>query len=318
MTHETTPLFVPHHYHLYDLRPGLVTNGGLTHHNSYGFRGPEFVCERTPGRPRIIAIGESTTYCTGIADDDATYPARLQVHLGAGGVEAEVLNGGVPGFTSAEVLIRYLFKVQPLQPDLVIYYFTHNDVHPRRFPTLSRDYREYSRVWLPRHLSAAARAKRLLRRLLGAEINRPLEIGDVVRRYDEMAPGGRPAANVERNGPTFFRENLRSLAMVATGYGARMLFVLPPYRGVNGASGDCTTDNPAWRGVHEHRQVAAAVAREFHQGVYDLAADMPYVQEGPPGEYYLDRTHVNERGADLMARLIAGAIAAQSLLEARP
>lgn len=119
----------PHPYMLYELNPNWTSSDGKTHHNSLGFRGREVAPRKRPGCVRIVCMGESTTYCTGIADDRDTYPARLEAHLRAlhPNRDIEVVNAGIGGFTSIENLLRFHFHVAPLTPDLVIYYYTHND-----------------------------------------------------------------------------------------------------------------------------------------------------------------------------------------------
>jgi lysophospholipase L1-like esterase len=306
------PIYRPHPYTLYELNCDWRSADGRARHNRAGFRGNEVQVEKPPGHVRVVCMGESTTYCTGIADDLATYPARLEAHLrnARGDLDIEVINAGVGGYTSIENLLRLLFHVLPLSPDLVVHYYTHNDVHPRRMPHLSRDYREYSRSWYePPSFGIAGRLRR--RWLLASG-----EIGTLVRRYDEYA-GRRRSANVERNPPVAFRTNMGALSLLAQHAGARVLFVNPPYRELgrnNGASADGS--NLAYRAVWEHRRIVEELARETGASVYDLASEMPYPDDPKdiPNEHYLDAVHVNEQGADLMGRLIANAILKGGLL----
>jgi hypothetical protein len=80
----------PHHYLHFELVPGYRSPDGAATHNSYGFRGKEFTIKKPVGAKRVVCIGESTTYCTGIKDAQ-TWPERLSEKLGA-----EVINAGVP------------------------------------------------------------------------------------------------------------------------------------------------------------------------------------------------------------------------------
>jgi lysophospholipase L1-like esterase len=297
---------------LYELNPGYVSEDGLTRHNPYGFRGPAFEPAKPPGRWRIVCIGESTTYCTGIADDAATYPARLEAHLRRllPEVDLEVLNAGVGGYTSAENILNFVFKVQPVNPDLMIYYFTHNDVHPRRFPRLSRDYREYSRSWYePRRRGWRWRPFKTDR-----------SIGDRVRRYDEYE-GQRQAFHVLDNPPAIFRDNMTALTILARGFGIRQLLINPPYRDLDRDYTQEQDFNLVYRAVCEHRQVIEEIGRRFDIPVLDLWQKMPYppYRAGEPwhSDLHLDSVHVNERGADLMGRLVAEAIVAYGLAPLR-
>lgn len=78
------------------------------------------------GRFRILAVGDSTTFCDWV-DDEQTWPSQLQALLDPDGDAIEVINAGVPGYTAYQGL-RYLegFGLA-LDPDLVIATFGHND-----------------------------------------------------------------------------------------------------------------------------------------------------------------------------------------------
>jgi lysophospholipase L1-like esterase len=311
----------PHPYMLYELNPHWSSPDGRARHSSAGFRGREIEPAKPAGRFRVVCMGESTTYCTGIWDDAATYPARLESHLKAlrPDLDLEVINAGIGGYTSAENVLRCLFHVAPLSPDLIVFYYTHNDVHPRRMPQLSRDYREYSRSWYEPPFGGGLRGLIARRRALATG-----DIGNLVRRYDEYA-GRRAATNVRQNPPVAFRGNMTALTLIAKTAGARVLFVNPPYRDLAAndlAANDLARDpsglNPAWRAVWEHRRVLAEIAAAHGAELYDLASEMPYPADPKafPNENYLDPVHVNERGADIMGRLIAQAILKRSLLPA--
>ena len=305
----------PHPYTLYELNPDWTSADGRGHHNSLGFRGSELAVKKRPGCVRIVCMGESTTYCTGIADDCETYPARLEAHLRAQqpNRDIEVVNAGVGGYTSIENLLRFHFHVAPLAPDLVIYYYTHNDVHPRRMPHLSRDYREYSRSWFE-PLSGGG-LKAWIGRRLSPAIG---SIGNVARRHIEYSGRCSPA-NVATNPPDAFRANMTVLTLIVRAAGARLLFVNPPYRDLDKFIAGAEDGNPAFREVLEHREIIEKIGRTHGFPVYDLARDMPYPndQTGFPNEHYLDPVHVNERGADLMGKLIAEAVVAENLLAER-
>jgi lysophospholipase L1-like esterase len=312
-------IYRPHHYLLYELAPSYVSPDGLTHHNRHGFRGPEIPVPKPPGTFRVVCMGESSTYCVGIPRDEDTYPARLEHHLRAAAAPRalDVVNAGVGGYTSAENLLCFIFKVHPLEPDLIVYYYTHNDVHPRRLPQLSRDYREYSKSWdeSPRGAAWVPRLRAFLDLALG---RRGGDVGAHVRRLDEYE-GRTPAANVFRNPPDHFRANMRSLAVLARSWGIQMLFVNPPYRELDRPEISRESVNPVTWAVHEHRLVIDEIGRELGLSVYDLRQGIPCPPSSPagPGEHFRDRVHFNEKGADLVGKLVAGAILRAGLLSTR-
>jgi lysophospholipase L1-like esterase len=93
--------------------------------NSAGFldRG-EIPVARTPGRLRIVCLGESTTFGNGI---DSNYPASLEQILESQGTPAEVINAGVPGWVSDQVALRAEHQMASYLPDAVVLYVGWND-----------------------------------------------------------------------------------------------------------------------------------------------------------------------------------------------
>ncbi len=77
----------------------------------------------------ILAFGDSLFAGYNLAEGES-YPARLEVALRAGGVNARIVNAGVSGDTSAAGLQRLTFTLdnQPLAPDLVVLELGGNDL----------------------------------------------------------------------------------------------------------------------------------------------------------------------------------------------
>ena len=94
--------------------------------NSLGFRGPEFP-PRREGLLRVALVGDSITFGDAIGWED-TLGVRLGASLEARGLEAEVLNCGIPGLDATDVALITVERVLPLEPDLVVYVFVCNDV----------------------------------------------------------------------------------------------------------------------------------------------------------------------------------------------
>ncbi len=122
--------FTPHHFLGHWPTPNL--NNGRNQHNALGFRGPEVSIQKAEDIYRIVALGGSTTYSTAVDDYRLSYPYLLGEYLRENGFErAEVINAGVNGYSSYHNLINLMFRVLPLQPDLVIIYQGLNDVDAR-------------------------------------------------------------------------------------------------------------------------------------------------------------------------------------------
>jgi lysophospholipase L1-like esterase len=113
---------------------GVEPNDVPVRLNSMGLRGSE---PRSNHGPRILFVGDSVTYGHHISDDDAI-PARLEAALRPlAGSDVEVLNAGVPGYSTfqEEALFRRLGP--QLRPDLVLVGFCLNDV-TERYTSLSQ------------------------------------------------------------------------------------------------------------------------------------------------------------------------------------
>jgi lysophospholipase L1-like esterase len=299
--------FRPHPYTLYELNPDWRSVSGRSRHCSRGFRGADVAMPKPEGRFRIVCMGESSTYCVGIENDEQTYPARLEVHLKAlmPGTELDVINAGVPGYTSIENLLRLQFHVLPLKPDLIVYYYTHNDVHARTMAGLSRDYREYSRSWFEPHDDYGIVGRINRRRALAKGV-----IANLVRGGGKR---GRSPSNIPHNPPDAFRANLTAFATIAQAFGVSVLFVNPNYslRGGDQAEG---RDGLYGRAVQEHRKVVEEVSHAVGAGLCDIVGKVPYPDDPNafPSDCYIDSAHFNESGADRAAEAVAEAIAARA------
>jgi len=114
------------------LRPNYEISGKDIHIkvDSLGFRGPEFTREKPPHTVRIACLGASTTFSAEASSNDEVWTKLLQDKLQTAhpDVHFEVINAGVPGYTSAENLKNLRFRVLPLHPDVVLYYEANNEI----------------------------------------------------------------------------------------------------------------------------------------------------------------------------------------------
>jgi lysophospholipase L1-like esterase len=81
---------------------------------------------REPGEFRVLCVGDSHTYGVGVAPDDA-YPAQLERILRGRGVRARVINAGVPGQGSSQLLTDLGATVARYQPDVVLVWIGANN-----------------------------------------------------------------------------------------------------------------------------------------------------------------------------------------------
>jgi len=97
--------------------------------NSLGFKNPEININKDKGTYRIICIGGSLVY--GRGNNDGTWPYFLDQIFDnniSSTQNIEVINAGVPGYTSYHTLTQTITKIMDLEPDLIISYQLFTDL----------------------------------------------------------------------------------------------------------------------------------------------------------------------------------------------
>lgn len=100
--------------------------------NSLGFRGGEIAVPKPPETVRIFALGESSTFgWKGARSHEEAWPGVLESKLRAAHPDRriEVINAGVPGYTSIEQRINFMLRISHLQPDAILIYHGNNDLN---------------------------------------------------------------------------------------------------------------------------------------------------------------------------------------------
>ena len=97
--------------------------------NALGFRGPDRELEKPPGTFRIVGVGDSLTYGSGIrltgrlrpVPYEATFLARIEAALAArGGPPVEAINLGLPGYGPEPEALMLRHYGLHYRPDLVL------------------------------------------------------------------------------------------------------------------------------------------------------------------------------------------------------
>lgn len=111
------------------LRPNIkdmhAPDGTILNTNSKGVRGKtEYEYKRTPGKQRIIVLGDSFTFGAEVADDQ-TFSHYLESKL----TNTEVLNMGVQGYGHDQMLLCLQEEGVKYHPDIVLVGFTYIDIY---------------------------------------------------------------------------------------------------------------------------------------------------------------------------------------------
>jgi lysophospholipase L1-like esterase len=310
--------WAPHPYLSYSPTPNY--RKGQTFHNSLGYRSDEFSLEKPGGVYRIVALGGSSTYDVRIENNAQTFTAQLEKLLKEeyGYQNVQVINAGVPGYNSWEMLVNLEFRVLDLDPDLVIIYEGTNDVHARLVePSAYRgDDSGRRRAWqVPR---VAPWEHSALLRILSRMMNfsRQVSVDDFVSSSTYMSwpfefrlreDNLDPVEILKENPPIYFRRNLENMIAIAKEHDTEIMFATWAY---SPNLNDYASEGYYQKGFQENNSVVKQVATSHHIPLFDFADVMPQ-----DASFWADGRHTNEAGALEKARLFAEFIHKLGLIE---
>lgn len=264
--------------------------------NSRGLRSAEVELPKPPGTYRVLAVGDSCTFGSGAGQAD-TWPAQLERELSRArdDLRFEVLNAGVPGFTSYQAL-RYLeLEGFDLEPDAIAFTTAVNDASPataggkRRFGDgIMLSDREYAdalqsnrRLGITRLLW---RAGLLGGGLLGGGAAAP---GGVKRRVSPQEYGGNLQAFVAES-------QRRGILPVVVAWPLKTQAAEPP------------ADTEIERTLALYNSRAAEAARSQGAVFIDLVAELRGREA-----LFIDTVHMGSEGYGVVAGQVAAAILAR-------
>jgi tetratricopeptide (TPR) repeat protein len=125
---DDAAVVVPDDHLLFRLAPDSEMLG-YYRTNAAGYRGADFAPPRD-GTLRIVALGDSCTFGLGVRED-AAWPKRLEAllsHAFEGIADCEVLNLGVPGYSSWQNAAQLESELEDLRPAAAVWMITgYND-----------------------------------------------------------------------------------------------------------------------------------------------------------------------------------------------
>jgi lysophospholipase L1-like esterase len=310
--------WTPHPYLSY--YPTPYYRKGQTYHNSLGYRNDEFPLEKPNGVFRIVALGGSSTYDVSIKDNDKTFTAQLERMLREeyGYQNVQVINAGVPGYNSWEILVNLEFRVLDLDPDLVIIYEGTNDVHARLVEPSAYRGDDLGRRQSWQVPPVALWQHSALLRIVSRSMNltRQVSIDDFVSsstyvswpyEYRLSEDNLNPDEILKENPPIYFHRNLENMSAIAKEHDVTIMlstWAYSPYLK------DYASQDYYQRGFKENNDVVKEVAAEQRIPLFNFAEAMPQ-----DAEYWADGRHVNEAGALVKARLFAEYIHDEGLID---
>lgn len=316
---EETALLVGVPYVLY------LANPDYEGHNEYGYRGEEFTIDKAEGTYRIVTIGASTTYGFGVLPHQA-YPPVLEDILNEdfGYTNVEVINAGIIGYTSYEVLTNFEFRVLDLQPDLIIYYGAKNDAdtrfeNPGCYNRVSplRGLTTFQGLWEtdfdPLPTSALYRFFAINVGLMEVPGSIDFALTEIPIA-DECESGGTysTAEILELNEPVFAERNIRNLIGLAQLYDIDVMmsrFVYPTTLEQVGDDRKLIMPALEMRAVGEMNDLYRTIAGEMGIYYYDMESD--FVIE--PGMFWTN-VHMTAQGTKQQAELYANYLVENNII----
>lgn len=96
--------------------------------NHWNLRDREYPAEKPAGRKRVLMLGDSFTFGSGVKDDAKIFPELLERQLDASSIPSapdgvDVLNGGLPGSLTEDWLRLWDAIAEEFDPDLLVIIF---------------------------------------------------------------------------------------------------------------------------------------------------------------------------------------------------
>jgi len=202
--------YLQHPYLFYVYRPGY--RGQF---NSLGHRNPEVTPVPAPGVLRILCIGGSTTISFPyVPEVTNAWPIKLGERIAQEtGIQTEVINAGLNGANSADLLAHYMFRNRYLKPHIVVIHVGGNDGSSLLFPDYNPEYTHYITGWRNTSLAPRPFERALLNNHIARcfyawwlkDVSIDAEIG---RGCIPDITAAECLKNAKKNEPTGFRRNL--------------------------------------------------------------------------------------------------------------
>jgi lysophospholipase L1-like esterase len=215
----------------------------------------------------------------------------------------EVLNAGVPGYTTFESLRNLRARVLQEKPRLVVVYHAINDLHVRRAARYLPDNAGYRHPWREPtrpHLFIVRHS--YFARWLGFRVGlRPLSVEEYTRFEPDMSAEP-PESLLEERPPIYFRENLGELVRTARAAGAEVALTT---FAANPAVDHYVKYAFYRRGLAEMNQVIREVAKRERTLFVDVDGRL-----SRDVALWADGVHLDARGSRAHAEIVGDALAA--------
>jgi hypothetical protein len=304
--HNSVARYRPHPYLNYMGNPDHVTPDGEKLHHEIGIRRTDVDLTGKPdGIFRVVAVGGSTTFGHYVPDARNVWPGLVGLALAETlGAEAETVNGGVPNYSTFELIGFSALWLPELEPDLVLVHTGLNDAFTVGFPDEGGpDNTTFRHSWnyrpLPGAVRTAMRASHFLRALgTGWLLRSGYQIGDMTPAMQyPIPPDDEVLKNLEGATGKYFRRNLETLIVLIRQAGGEPVLVNMPINPEFDETGSVYYDAIS-EAVKRNNRIMSEVADRHGITVVDL-----YSRMRDP-EIYVDAAHVDTRGMMQKAQFV--------------
>jgi lysophospholipase L1-like esterase len=273
--------------------------------NSFGFNDGPWTRARTPGVPRIACLGGSTTEGGNAFGRKGSYPNLLERELEQRtGRDFEVMNAGISGWTTAEMVVTWFLTLQDFQPDVVVLHEAVNDLEPRFMAKFEPDYSHWR---IPVQTHPAVGIERWLVQSSRLYLWFRLRDGKAPEILDVCTDRSGPKEPLMGEGKLphetslAFRRNILSIARAARDDGHTVVLLTLP-------TSPTADIGEFWRyGVRENNVHLRELAAE--NGYLLADADQAFAARPELGNEFLDLVHLEPKGNQAKAELVADALA---------
>lgn len=258
--------------------------------NEYGLRGGPIA--GTPASARVLLLGNSCMFGWGISDSQ-TIAKQTEQFLGEG---FEVINAGVPGYTSLQGRRLFEKHLVDLEPTIVAVMFGWNDQWAAAEGIPDKE-QEFASQWL-------LDVQNTLARLHTYRVMKKLILSTVEPSMDSLFDRSAPVRRVDTES---FWDNLMAIGYLAETIGAVPILITEP-QPTNPAYGEAVAGHAAVRYHQRYNRVVRELARQTDWPLVDAAAEFDRrddLYDNPRRDFI----HFNARGHGLIAQMLAETIA---------
>ncbi len=291
-THTGAPYLPGNPYLLWEMSPGTRTElGAKVEVNTMGLRGPEISKGKPPGIRRVLVVGDSSVYGHGVHQNEV-FSHLLNESLGP---SVEVINGGIPGYSTFQTLNLLELRGWNLAPDLLIIANLWSDNNFDSFvdKDLISKRSAFESSWAAP--ASTLLQKSALYRWLDWKIRlapRAEEVKKVGWMLGRGSAGGH--RRVEIND---YAENLHTMVRLARSQGSDVLFLALANTVDLGVETEGAHAWPLYREVMEH--IALQVGAPFVSIKPVLEAS-----DTPVSDLFIDEMHPSPKGHAIIARTL--------------